>query len=68
MNRPSEKARALAHTTEALCIASTAKSGLREAVRRCVELDAALTRIEIELVQANRQISGPEYVAERVPA
>lgn len=68
MNRPSEKARALQHTVEAYAIADVAMSSLREAVTRCVEAHHALKRIQLELAEANRQISGPEYVQERISA
>lgn len=62
MNRQQELALGIAHQTEALAIAEVALATLRESVRRSVEVHAALERIKEELVEANRQVSGPQYV------
>lgn len=68
MTRPSEKARALAHTVEAYAIADIAMSALRESTRRNVEAYAAMRKIQAEIALANREISGPEFVEARVVA
>lgn len=57
-----ERARTLAHQTEAYAIADVAMSALRESTRRNVEAYAALQKIKTELVKANTLVSGPQYV------
>lgn len=68
MIKQSEKARALAHQTEAFAEIDSVMTAIREAVTRLVEAHAAAKRAQGELVEANRQVSGPQYVAERVVA
>jgi hypothetical protein len=65
MNRE-ERARTLAHQTEAFAEFDSVMLAIRDAVTRLVEAHAAAKRAQSELVEANRQVSGPEYVAERV--
>lgn len=65
MNRE-ERARTLAHQTEAHAELDSVMTSLRDAVSRLVEAHAAAKRAQANLVEANRQVSGPQYVAERV--
>lgn len=58
-----ERARTLAHQTEAFAIADVAMSALLEATRRNAEAYAALKRIKTEIVAANTLVSGPQYVS-----
>lgn len=68
MNRQQERARAIAHQTEAYAVLDVVRASLREAVMRLVEVYAATEKIQTELVEANRQVSGPEFVEARVVA
>lgn len=62
MNRQQERARAIAHQTEAHAEIDSLMTAIRDAVSRLVEAHAAAKRAQSELVEANRQVSGPEYV------
>lgn len=63
MTRQQERARALAHQTEAYAELDSVMNAIREAVSRLVEAHAAANRSQRELVEANRLVSGPEFVA-----
>jgi hypothetical protein len=57
-----ERARTLAHQTEAFAEIDSVMLAIRDAVTRLVEAHAAAKRAQSELAEANRQVSGPEYV------
>lgn len=62
MNRQQDKARTLAHQTEALAEIDSVMSLIREAVNRLVEAHAGASRSHRQLVAANTLVSGPQFV------
>lgn len=67
MNRQDQR-EALAHQTEGYADADVAQAAIREAVSRLVEAHAVLARVKTELAAANRLVSGPQFVQERISA